>query len=105
MDLAHFRMLIILFLNKDTDIVPEEAPIIILDSKSDVFMVNNGKDNKHTSHIPRRLNFVRKDEKYKIHNIVWCEGGLEMVDIATNNVGDNYLNPRMKYIMVIIENW
>ena len=32
MDLAHFRMLIHELLNKDTDIVPEEAPLIVLDS-------------------------------------------------------------------------
>ena len=30
----------------------------------------------------------------------WCEGGLKLSDIATRNVGDNYLNPRMKHIMV-----
>ena len=34
MALAHFRMLIHEFLNKDPDIVPEEAPLIVLDSKS-----------------------------------------------------------------------
>ena len=26
-----------------------------------------------------------------------------MSDIATNNVGENYLNPRMKYIMVRLD--
>ena len=34
--------------NKDTDIVTEEAPLIVLDSKSDICMANNGKDTKHT---------------------------------------------------------
>ena len=33
MDLAHFRMLIHELLNKELDIVPEEAPLIFLDSK------------------------------------------------------------------------
>ena len=33
MALAHFRMLIHELLNKDPDIVPEEAPLIVLDSK------------------------------------------------------------------------
>ena len=28
-----------------------------------------------------------------------------MAYIATNNVGENDLNPRMKYIMVSLENW
>ena len=49
MDLSHFSMLIHELLNKDTDILPEEAPLIILDSKSAVYMANNGKDIKHTS--------------------------------------------------------
>ena len=34
MALVHFRMFIHEFLNKDPDIVPEEAPLIVLDSKS-----------------------------------------------------------------------
>ena len=59
MALAHFRLLIHNFLNKDPDIVTEEAPLIILDSKSDVCMAKNGKDNKQTRHISRRMNFVR----------------------------------------------
>ena len=40
MDLAHFRMLIHDFLNKDPYIFPEEAPMIILDSKYAVCMAN-----------------------------------------------------------------
>ena len=62
-------MLICEFLNKDTDIVPEEDPLIILYSKSSVFMANNGKDSKHTRHIDRRVYFVRNGENCKIHNI------------------------------------
>ena len=59
MALAHFRMIIYEFLDKDTDIVPEEDPLIVLDSKSAMCMSNNGKGTKHTRHISRRLNFVR----------------------------------------------
>ena len=62
MALSHFRMLIHEFLNKDTDIVPEEAPIIILDSKSNVCMAKNGKDTKHTRHINRKVHLVRNGE-------------------------------------------
>ena len=65
MALAHFRMLIRELLNKDTDIVPEEAPLIILDSKSDVCMSNNVKDNNHTRNIDRRVQFVVNGERYK----------------------------------------
>ena len=59
MVLSHFRMLINGFLNKDPDIVPEEAPMIVLDSKSSMCMDNNGKYTKHTRHIASRMHFVR----------------------------------------------
>ena len=92
-------------MNKDPYIVPEESPLIILDSKSAVCMANNIKDTKHTRHISRRLNFVRNGENFKMHKIDWCEGGLKLSNISTKNVGDNDLTPRMKYIMVIIDKW
>ena len=88
------------FLNKDPDIVTEEAPLIILDSKYAVCMSKNYKYIKDTSNISRRINFVRNGGNCKMHKIYWCEVGLKLSDIATNNVGENYLNPRMKYIMV-----
>ena len=43
MTLAHSRMLIHELLNKDPDIVLEEAPLIILDRNYAVCMANNGK--------------------------------------------------------------
>ena len=69
MALSHFRMLIDEFLNKDTDIVPEEAPLIVLDSKYDKFTTKSGKDTKHTRHIARRIHFVRNGEKCKTYKI------------------------------------
>ena len=39
-----------------------------------------------------------------MHKIDWYEGGLQLAYIATKNVGDNDLNTRMKYIMVILYN-
>ena len=104
MALSNFRMLIHKFLNKDPDIVPEEAPFIVLDIKSSMCMTNNGKDTKHTRHIARRINFVRNGEKCKMHKIDWCEGGLQLADIGTKNLIEPDLTPRMKYIMVILEN-
>ena len=104
MDLAHFRMLIHEFLNKDPDIVPEEAPLIVLDSKSSMFMAKNGKCIKHTRHIARIIHFVRNGEKCKMHKIDWCEVGLQLADIGTNNVSEPDLISRMKYIMVRLEN-
>ena len=59
MALAHFSMLINELLNKDTDIVPEEYPLIVLDSKSAMCMANNGKDTKHTRHIASIIHLVR----------------------------------------------
>ena len=104
MALAHFRMLIHELLNNDPDIVPEEAPLIVLDSKSSMYMANNGKDNKHTRHIARRMHYVRNGEKCKMHKIDWCEGGLQLADIGANNISEPDLTPRMKYIMVRLDN-
>ena len=79
--------------------------MVVLDSKSDMCMANNGKYTKHTRHIVSRMNLVRNGEKCNMHNIDWCEGGLQLADIATSNFGDPGLTPRMKYIMVRLENW
>ena len=84
--------------------VPKEAPLIVLYSKYAMCMDNNGKDNKHTIHIGRRIHFVRNGEKCKMHKIDWCEGVLQLTDIGTKNVSEADLTPRMKYIMVKLEN-
>ena len=104
MALAHFRMLIYELLNNDPEIVPEEATLIVLDSKSSMCMARNGRDTKLNRHIARRMNFVRNGEKCKMHNIDWCEEGLQLADIGTKNVSEPDLTPRMKYIMVRLEN-
>ena len=104
MALAHFRMLIHELLNEDPDMVPKESPLIVLDSKSAMCMYKNGKDTKHTRHIARRMHFVRNGEKFNIQKIDWCEGGLQLEDIGTKNVSEPNLTPRIKYIMVRIEN-
>ena len=49
--------------NKHLDIFPEEAPIVILDSKSAVCVDKNENYTKHTRQITRRVNFVRNGEK------------------------------------------
>ena len=63
MDLAYLRMLLCELLNKDPDIVPEEAPLTILDSKYATCMANNGKDTKHTRHIATRVYLMRNGNK------------------------------------------
>ena len=100
MALAHFRMLVHELLNEDPDMVPKEAPLIVLGSKSAMCMAKNGRDTKHTRHIARRIHCVRNGEKCKIHKIDWCGGVLQWADIGTKNVSETDLTPRMKYIMV-----
>ena len=69
MVLAHFRMLINKLFNKDPDIVTEEATLIVLDSKFAMCMAKNGKGNKHTRHIARRMYFVSNEEKCQMQKI------------------------------------
>ena len=66
-------------------------------------MANTGKDNNNTRHVARRLHFSINGENCKMHNIEWCEGGLQLSYIAADSVGWNGLNPRMKYIMIRLE--
>ena len=105
MALAHFRMLIHELLNEDPDMVPKEDTLIVLDSKYAMCMAKNGKYTEHTRNISRRMHFVRNGEKFKTHKVDCCEGGLQLADIGTKNVSEPDLTPRMKYIMVRLENW
>ena len=59
MALAYFMMLVHAFLNKDRYIVPEEAPLIILDIKSTVCIAKNGKDTNNTRHMTIRVRLMR----------------------------------------------
>ena len=74
-------------LNKDLDIVSEEAPLNILYSRSAMCMYRNGNDTKHTRQISIRVHYVRNGEKWKMHKIDWCERGLHLADIVTKNIG------------------
>ena len=62
--------------------------MIVLDSKYVMCMANNGKNTKHTRHIARIMYLVRNGEKYNMHKLDWCEGGLQLTDIITKNVGE-----------------
>ena len=104
MALAHFRMLIHELLNKGKDIVPEEDPLIVLDIKYVICMANNVKYTKPTIHLARRMHFVKNGEKFKMHKIYLCEGGLQLADIGIRNVSEPDITQRIKYIMVRIEN-
>ena len=78
--------------------------MIVLDGKSDMCMANNGKDTKHKIHIAKRINFARNGEKCNMHKLEWCEGGLQLADIATKTIGETDLTSRMKYILVRLYN-
>ena len=67
-------------------------------------MDNNGKDTKQKRHIATTMDFVRNGKKCKMHKIDWCEGGMQSADISTRNFGENDLTPRIKYIMVRLDN-
>ena len=68
----------------------------ILDSEYSMCMAKNGKDTKHTRHIPKIIYFVRNREKCMMNKINWCEGSQQLADIPTNNFGEPYLTPRME---------
>ena len=78
--------------------------MIVLNGKSAMCMSDNGKDTKHTKHIARRMHLIRNGEKCKMHKLDWCEGGLQLADITTNKDSEPDLTPRMKYIMVRLDN-
>ena len=40
-----------------------------------------------------------------MQNIDWCEVCLKLAHIGTKNFGDPDLTPKMKYIMVRLQNW
>ena len=75
--------------------VPFQSPLIILDSKSDMCMSKNGKDNQTTRHIYRIIQFVINGEEINLHKKVWCEGGMKLEDIGTNNVMEDEFIPRL----------
>ena len=77
---------------------------MVLDSKSAMCMAKNGKDTKHTRHIASRMHLARNGGNCNMQKIDWCQGGLQLAEIATKNVGEHDLIPRMTYIMVRIDN-
>ena len=92
-------------LNKNPDIFLEKDPLIILYSKSAVFMSNNANYTKYTRHISRRVHSVRIGKNHEMKKIDLCEGGLKLAHIETKNVGENDLNYRLNYLMVRLDNF
>ena len=67
-------------------------------------MDNNSKDTKHTRYIYRRMRFLRNSKELNFHQRVWCERGVQLAYIRTNNGRGAELNHRLGYSMVILEN-
>ena len=63
MDLAHFIMRNNDLMNKDKYLVPEQAPLIILNGKLGACMDLNDKDTNYTRHISMRMNLVINGEE------------------------------------------
>ena len=70
MALANFRMLINELLKKDPDIITEEAPLIVLDSKSTMCMDKNGKDTKHTRQISRIMHLLVMEKSERCTRLI-----------------------------------
>ena len=81
MDPAHCRIINNKFWKKYTDVVTEQASMILLEGKSSVCMDNNGKDTNHTRNIPRRIQLVRNVEEWNFYKKVCCEEDLQLADI------------------------
>ena len=95
----------IYILKKYPDVVSEQAPLIILNSKSAIYMSQNGKNTKHTRYIASRMNLVINGEEWNFHKTVRCEGGLQLAGIVTKNIREDALNTILGYDMVRLENW
>ena len=83
---AHFRMLNNEFLDKDADMVSEQAPPILLDIKWAIYMAKNIKDTKHTRQISIIIHFVINGEECNFHKTMWYEVDMQLEDIWTKNV-------------------
>ena len=62
MALKNFKTTNIELLKNDQDMVLEQEPLVILDGKSYIWMVNNDNYTKHTINICKIMNLVRNGE-------------------------------------------
>ena len=85
-------------------VIPEQAPLVILDSKPDLCMAKNSIDTKHTRKFSGRMHFVGNGEDWDFHKTVLCERGLHMAYIETNIVREDQLNPKLGHAMLILDN-
>ena len=91
------------FPDKDTYVVPEQAPLSILYSKSAVCIDKNRKDIQNNIQISRIMLCVINGTECNLHETMQCEGGLQLADIGIMNVRGDEFNPRLGYDMVRLE--
>ena len=56
-------------------------------------MAKNGKDTKHTRHIPIGMHFVINGKELNLNKTVWCKQGLQLADSGTKMLEDMNLIP------------
>ena len=49
------------------------------------------------------MHFVRNCEYCRLYKTVWCEGGLKLTDIGTNNISLYGLNTKLTYAMIRLD--
>ena len=62
--------------------------MVVLDSKYAMCIGKNDNYTKHTRHIARRIHFLWNGENCNMHRIDWCEGVLQLADIANKSVDE-----------------
>ena len=50
------------------------------------------------------MHFVGNSEEFNVQNKLWCEGGMQLADIETNNSREDGSNTRLGYSMVRLDN-
>ena len=58
---------------------------------------------KNTTHISRRISFVRNGEEWHFHNTVGCDVVLQLEYIGTDKVMEDESNTGLVYSMVRLE--
>ena len=71
--------------------IPEQAPLVILDGKSDLCMVNNFSDTKHNTNISSRIQLVTNVEELNLNKTVWCVEVMQLSDIGPKDFREDDL--------------
>ena len=95
----HHRMMLNELESLDPDTNSSPIPLL-LDSASAIAISKSVKDTKRTSHIQRRVHFVREAQETGRILPGWIDQTLQFSDIGTKNVTVEDLEKRIKLMMV-----